>query len=1057
MEVVIGLGILVLLFLRLFKKSQDVQARSAATRALSEVHQARGEIAALRDRVMDLERRLAETGAGNPVRVPEGTPEVIEPPQSVRPQSGMPQSVTPAEVTAAAFETPPADVKPAKPQSASIPSAAAALMAAETAVRAHPQPSEPEGAEGHADARAVAAEHKLTDQWLVWLGGIILALGGVFLVKYSIDQGLLLPWVRVTGGILLGGLLSYAAGWLDKRAPAFRSPPPAAVAPALAGAGTAMIFASLYAAYALYGLIPEGLAFAGLAATSGLALLLALRHGPYVAALGLAGAYAVPLLINTDTPNVVGLFAYLLLITATITAVMRVKAWWWLAWATFAACFGWFALWVYSGFGQAGAALAFLLGLQGLAILLRLGVPGTSGIRWLSGLAGVNPTRQVRAIAEVATVACAVAALFGLSTTTNGGVPAGLYLIAFTALTLWFARRDALLDRLLWVPFLFGCLAVMQMGSVALYGPARLADADVSTYLDAFRLPFRIAVLVAGLNGVGGFLGLWGARKPAQWAALSVAAPLALLLSLPVLERFTATRLGIDSLALSAILASGGFAVFRHRRRPGMEGALAAYAVGVVAGITLAAFHFLAHVSLTMALSVIAAGVAAVYSRLRVQGLAQTAIVLAVAVLVRLVLDPSLLDYTGFWWIVYGYGVPALALGYAAGRFRSTAALTADVLESAAICCTTLLVNLELRTLIEGSIAAPADHPLIEATAHAVAWLGLAMGLFWLHSRTGRRVPFWAGRVLWMLSNGSILCGGLLYANPWVRPIDLGPLPILDLVLFAYGLPAAFYTAIHRVLPPSLFRRINGWIGAGLALCWLITEVHRLFVGPVLTPDIGGTELVMQALLWLGLALAVEAWQRLDPSADRDRAAVGLWGAGTVGLLTAGLLLNNPWVMPLDAGPWPLFDRVLWDYGVPALAFVACARWGSGWREVRIASTALAAGFGFVWISLETHRLFVGRLMPVDIFGQSEVYTYSVLWLAVGIVLLARGVRRQSVVLRRLGLGLVLVVVGKAFFIDLGNLTGLWRAASFLGLGLVLVGLGWLYRRLERPRPDEHA
>src|SRR6266852_3992445 len=52
-------------------------------------------------------------------------------------------------------------------------------------------------------APAMSFEERLGTQWAVWVGGIALALGGIFLVRYSIEQGLLGPGVRVTLGALL--------------------------------------------------------------------------------------------------------------------------------------------------------------------------------------------------------------------------------------------------------------------------------------------------------------------------------------------------------------------------------------------------------------------------------------------------------------------------------------------------------------------------------------------------------------------------------------------------------------------------------------------------------------------------------------------------------------------------------------------------------------------------------------------------------------------------------------------------------------------------------------
>ena len=50
-------------------------------------------------------------------------------------------------------------------------------------------------------------EERVGTRWVVWLGGATLALGGFFLVRYSIDAGLLGPGVRV----VLGGLFIYFA------------------------------------------------------------------------------------------------------------------------------------------------------------------------------------------------------------------------------------------------------------------------------------------------------------------------------------------------------------------------------------------------------------------------------------------------------------------------------------------------------------------------------------------------------------------------------------------------------------------------------------------------------------------------------------------------------------------------------------------------------------------------------------------------------------------------------------------------------------------------------
>ena len=48
---------------------------------------------------------------------------------------------------------------------------------------------------------------------------------------------------------------------------------------------------------------------------------------------------------------------------------------------------------------------------------------------------------------------------------------------------------------------------------------------------------------------------------------------------------------------------------------------------------------------------------------------------------------------------------------------------------------------------------------------------------------------------------------------------------------------------------------------------------------------------------------------------------------------------------------------------------------------------------------------------------------------------------------------MIALTILKAFMIDMSELTGVYRALSFMGLGLVLVAIGWLYQRILFRRP----
>src|SRR3954453_10276631 len=133
----------------------------------------------LQRRAHALERRLAgiETQLGL-----AGPPPTAAPP----PPPAPPPSAVPSPLPAA----PPPAIEPAASASPESPAEAAdAPPAAEP-----PQPSRPAAKPGF--------EETLGTRWTVWVGGVALALGGVFLVRYSIEQGLLGPGARVAAGAL---------------------------------------------------------------------------------------------------------------------------------------------------------------------------------------------------------------------------------------------------------------------------------------------------------------------------------------------------------------------------------------------------------------------------------------------------------------------------------------------------------------------------------------------------------------------------------------------------------------------------------------------------------------------------------------------------------------------------------------------------------------------------------------------------------------------------------------------------------------------------------------
>lgn len=154
-----------------------------------------------------------------------------------------------------------------------------------------------------------------------WIGGLVLFLGLAFFVKYSFENNLVSPEIRVAigyvigAGLLVGGLVMARKSY-------------AVLGQTLCATGVLVLYANIFASHAFYhflGVIP---AFGLMVLVTAAAFLLAVRlNGQVVAILGLLGGFLTPVLLSTGTDNPRGLFCYLALLDAGLIAVVNRKRW----------------------------------------------------------------------------------------------------------------------------------------------------------------------------------------------------------------------------------------------------------------------------------------------------------------------------------------------------------------------------------------------------------------------------------------------------------------------------------------------------------------------------------------------------------------------------------------------------------------------------------------------------------------------------------------------------------------------------------------------------------
>ena len=766
---------------------------------------------------------------------------------------------------------------------------------------------------------------RLQENWMVWLGGACVALAGIFLARYGIEQGLLGPKVRVAAGLITALALYVGAEWL--RIKTGGSSP---VFAALAGGGAITAFAAVLSAVHLYHLFSPGFAFGLLALVAVVTMWLARLHGPVLAAIGMLGAYCVPLLVSSGSGNLLGALIYSLIITVSVLLLLRYvyRPWLWLG--MLAGALGWWLLSLsgHQADGWRGPYLAVL------AYLMFAVVPGN----WTLRSVGDEPAAAVEKFLLPGALAIAAAQCFSMLVEgfDSGSVSSWSYLapvLSGHALLNWgplavvlvlAARVRAPLALVPWALYL-GQLAVWLVGRLErIPGTEQWQFIPWPPELQGAFLAY-LAVTAVLFSGMA----LWNLRRGLArywWASLAVMAPLLALI--------TGYLLAADYLPvyLWCLLAAifGAVFLFLGSFGSGKHWPKAAVVWLFVAGhfgYTLAVSLWLVQASLTLALAVQAISLAWVTRRFEVPSLGWLLKGVLLLVVVRLTLNPWLLTYgDDTHWSLWTYGGSALC-AWIATR------LLLDYSESLA------------------------------RWAEATAWHLLVLAL-------------WAECRYWLYDGN------------------------------AFAAEFSFTEAV-----------INVWLFAGLGLVYY----RKSLVSGTFTRWYDGYSRLLM------LAAAVNY----------------VW-------MLFAVVESNPWAWS-HISSRPLFNLLLPAFAGPALLAALVSRWYL--PAVRRAAAVIAAVAGFIWVSLEVRHLWQGSIRLDVAAGTGELYTYSAVWLALAVAAILLGSWRGWRACYQGGMGVLALVIVKLFLVDMSGLEGLLRVASFMGLGLALLGIAYLHQKLSASGP----
>ncbi len=346
-----------------------------------------------RDRIEELSRRVGELELeAHRLRKTSASPPAAEPAPKPAPAYSLPtrEEILEQQRTGSRVQPPPMVAREILPAPASpplLPSAPLLLPVKETAAPPpHFEPAAPK------PRPAINWEQFMGVKMFAWIGGLALFLGVAFFIKYSFDNNLISPELRVAMGFITGlGLLVGGVVMSRRNYPALSQ--------TLCATGVVILYAVTFACRSIYhfeffGPVPTFLLMVLITTT---AFFVAVRlNALVVAILGMLGGFLTPLLLSTGQDNPLGLFGYIAILDTGLIIVALNRRWFFLtalaALGTAIMQIGWadkfFTAEKYFEGNKICVALAVLLGFNALYLIGAWWAKRRDQLeRWLTGSA----------------------------------------------------------------------------------------------------------------------------------------------------------------------------------------------------------------------------------------------------------------------------------------------------------------------------------------------------------------------------------------------------------------------------------------------------------------------------------------------------------------------------------------------------------------------------------------------------------------------------------------------------------------------------------------------
>ena len=432
--------------------------------------------------------------------------------------------------------------------------------------------------------------------------------------------------------------------------------------------------------------------------------------------------------------------------------------------------------------------------------------------------------------------------------------------------------------------------------------------------------------------------------------------------------------------------------------------------------------------------------------------------------------------------LALGFAAPAAIASFTANRLYLRSLAPARIYAALGALFAATWAALEIRHAFQGANLSAGAVGLLEGDCYGLAAIGGAFGVaYWSKRRAaladGAGRPFthdlmratgaaaFAGMLIsfvWLLWSRNAWWGG----QDWIdtRSVEtlLSTLAQAPAAAFAFflglALPkksvnASFAAASMTVLFALAFGAdairwahhqgaMDDWLPlVGLeGLFYSLWPLTLVVVGANLTPALTVAPPTREFGFDFSAIWSVAVWPSLI------LAGFGLWA------------MFNPWrgIWPADLQFPAAALAALFCYVIAAALSIAAARLRVIRhdplfpRAAKIAAIVHLFAAAMLIVRYGFHR---GDMASFASEPSLETWTYTSVWALLGAGVLAAGALRRDAIVRWTGFALLIGVTAKVFLIDMAQLAGVLRAASFLGLGAVVFAVALASRRLgQGPR-----